>query len=314
MNEIAAARIADDITNAPDLLAQFPSECTQGETQRVIENEGVSSESARETLGPSPVPPVLSRPVYIIVTHWRRYAREMVRRTNRVVRVSLVKATAGLRTRHRVASIRGVCARFDVSALPDSVRRHRVDRKRLAGALSREGHRIIAAATALTGKGGLHRIALPRQVSSPTWMFFAGIAVGAVFVSLARVPSCGTTPASPLTEDTPGESLPVQSITTPPIQLDAQNAVPPTTGQNVAPMRPLPFRGSLAVTSRPEGAAVFINGRQVGTTPVVLRQLPAGSRAIRVVLEGHNPWSRSIQVVADQRTTITATLEQSSVR
>ena len=71
------------------------------------------------------------------------------------------------------------------------------------------------------------------------------------------------------------------------------------------------FRGSMAVGSRPEGADVFLNGRRAGRTPLVLTDVPAGSTAVRVTMDGHQPWSRAIQIVAYQRTRVTATLERS---
>jgi PEGA domain-containing protein len=70
-----------------------------------------------------------------------------------------------------------------------------------------------------------------------------------------------------------------------------------------------PFRGSLVVNSRPSGARVFVNGRSVGQTPLVLRNQPAGSRAIRVALDGYEPWSSAVQVVADTETRLRAELK-----
>jgi hypothetical protein len=72
--------------------------------------------------------------------------------------------------------------------------------------------------------------------------------------------------------------------------------------------RPL-FRGSLVVNSRPSGARVFLNGRSVGETPLVLRNQPAGSRAVRVALDGYEPWSSAVQVVADTETRLRAELK-----
>src|SRR6185503_8035061 len=69
-----------------------------------------------------------------------------------------------------------------------------------------------------------------------------------------------------------------------------------------------PFRGSLVVNSRPPGARVFLNGRNVGQTPLVLKNQPAGSRAIRVALDGYEPWSGAVQVVADTETRLRAEL------
>jgi hypothetical protein len=82
--------------------------------------------------------------------------------------------------------------------------------------------------------------------------------------------------------------------------------------QQTAPS--LPYRGSVAITSRPQGADVFINGQRVGTTPLELRNLPVGSRAVRLVLNGHDTWSRAIDVVANQRTTVAAALQETRRR
>jgi hypothetical protein len=62
------------------------------------------------------------------------------------------------------------------------------------------------------------------------------------------------------------------------------------------------------VTSTPAGAAVFINGQPAGTTPMTLRDLPVGSRAVRVSLEGYDRWSRAVQIVANRRTDVNAVL------
>jgi PEGA domain len=73
------------------------------------------------------------------------------------------------------------------------------------------------------------------------------------------------------------------------------------------------FRGSLVVNSLPSGARVFVNGRSVGQTPLVLRNQPAGSRAIRVALDGYEPWSSAVQVVADTETRLRAELRAQRV-
>jgi PEGA domain-containing protein len=69
------------------------------------------------------------------------------------------------------------------------------------------------------------------------------------------------------------------------------------------------FRGSLIVNSRPSGAKVFLNGRSVGTTPLVLRNQAAGSRAVRVAMDGYESWSSAVQVIADSETRLRAELK-----
>ena len=82
----------------------------------------------------------------------------------------------------------------------------------------------------------------------------------------------------------------------------------PATSVSANARRPL-FRGSLVVNSRPSGASVFLNGRSVGRTPLVLRNQAAGSRAVRVALDGYEPWSSAVQVIADTETHLRAELK-----
>ena len=84
---------------------------------------------------------------------------------------------------------------------------------------------------------------------------------------------------------------------------ESRTAVP-----SAGPRRPQ-FRGSLVVSSRPSGASVFLNGRSVGTTPLVLRNQAAGSRAVRVAMDGYESWSSAVRVVADTETRLRAELK-----
>jgi PEGA domain-containing protein len=72
------------------------------------------------------------------------------------------------------------------------------------------------------------------------------------------------------------------------------------------------FRGDLMVESVPEHARVFVDHQAVGSTPVTIRQLPAGSHVVRVEADGYEIWSAAIRVVADQQTRVTAQLRQST--
>jgi PEGA domain-containing protein len=68
------------------------------------------------------------------------------------------------------------------------------------------------------------------------------------------------------------------------------------------------YRGSLAFQSAPQGAQVFVNGAFVGSTPLILENLPVGSRAVRIEADGYQRWSTSTRVVANQQTRVSATL------
>jgi TonB family protein len=54
--------------------------------------------------------------------------------------------------------------------------------------------------------------------------------------------------------------------------------------------------GTLAVESSPSGATVVVDGRRAGKTPLVAFALKAGTRKVRVSLDGHETWSDSVDV------------------
>jgi len=167
---------------------------------------------------------------------------------------------------------------------------------------------------------------------SPSLTFVLGVVVGALLAGYGRpIPEQSATPlvsarptdvtrpeirvsASPdVRRESTGSSRPDRP---PDVHLAAPTGGQSRSGNPVLPVskpdrRPeqiQPYRGSVVVTSSPSGAAVFINGRHAGTTPVVLRGVPVGSRAVRVSLEGYATWSRAIQVVANRRTEVNAVL------
>ena len=186
-------------------------------------------------------------------------------------------------------------------------------------------------------------VQLPQQWTYAVGLFVTGVAVGASLMSFERTPSdrsvqAGSVPVVAPVVSTKQTAAPRSSvgdlIAIRPSAVVLADAPPrvdrpvPTNGSRsparqrpqrvrqepreiVAPLRPEAFRGSLQINSRPDGAVVFINGRQVGTTPLVLGDLPIGSRVVRLTLAGYEPWSRAVQVVASQRTGLAATLQAS---
>ena len=70
------------------------------------------------------------------------------------------------------------------------------------------------------------------------------------------------------------------------------------------------FYGSLLIDSMPAHARAFVNGQPVGTTPLVLTDVPVGSRAIRLEAENYTPWTSTVRVIADRRTRVTVTLDR----
>jgi hypothetical protein len=84
--------------------------------------------------------------------------------------------------------------------------------------------------------------------------------------------------------------------------------------QTTAPARIAGYRGGLQVDSEPDGARVFIDGEEVGVTPLEMKSLAVGSRVVRVEAEGYQTWSAAARVVANQRARVSAVLQRSSQR
>jgi hypothetical protein len=70
------------------------------------------------------------------------------------------------------------------------------------------------------------------------------------------------------------------------------------------------FTGSLFVDSRPQGAIVLLDGKNVGRTPVRLATVPIGMHVVRIELAEHHPWYSTARIVADQENRVTASLER----
>lgn len=71
------------------------------------------------------------------------------------------------------------------------------------------------------------------------------------------------------------------------------------------------FLGDLVIESVPSGAAVFIDQKDAGRTPLQIRGVRAGSHVIRIENEGYERWTTTALVPADQRTRVNARLQPS---
>jgi len=71
-----------------------------------------------------------------------------------------------------------------------------------------------------------------------------------------------------------------------------------------------PSAAPLTVESRPAGAAVFLDGRPVGITPLVVPDVAAGEHAIHLEREGYQRWSSAIRIVTTEKNRVTASLER----
>jgi serine/threonine-protein kinase len=104
-----------------------------------------------------------------------------------------------------------------------------------------------------------------------------------------------------ISRERPSQSLTVELVRN--AQTQAQAPPAPrqrTNGRYVA---------SLRVETRPAGARVFLDGRLVGTSPMVLNEVSVGEHAIRFELPDHRPWTASVRVVAGEPNRIAASLD-----
>ena len=117
----------------------------------------------------------------------------------------------------------------------------------------------------------------------------------------ARPPAAATksTPTRPgtTTRATPASGRGANRAATPPEKAAPQTA--PKAGS-----------GSLVVESRPPGASVFVDGRRVGTTPLVLDTVKAGQYTIGLDIDGYKRWATSVRVTSGERSRVAASLER----
>jgi eukaryotic-like serine/threonine-protein kinase len=68
--------------------------------------------------------------------------------------------------------------------------------------------------------------------------------------------------------------------------------------------------GEIYVDSRPQGARVLIDGKDVGMTPLRLTGQAAGPRSVRIELADHQPWTTTTRVVPGEIVRVTGSLER----
>jgi hypothetical protein len=202
--------------------------------------------------------------------------------------------------------------------------------------------------TIRTGRQGRRAVVQSHPWTYPAGFFVSGVVAGAFLVTIARVPADNSVAAQVSAQATaPPSSAHFNVVEAPPAPSPSVNRPAPieqpisasgiaakarqaTARQQPARQRAAPqqaarrapaagsvrtdradpqsFVGSISINSRPEGAVVFLNGRRVGTTPLLMPELPVGSRAVRLTMSGYDTWSQAVQVVADRRTTVSANL------
>jgi len=78
----------------------------------------------------------------------------------------------------------------------------------------------------------------------------------------------------------------------------------------LAPPAPVATTGSLLIESRPTGARVFLDGQDLGTTPVSVPEVAPGAHRVRLEMAGFSPWVTMAEIKAGVRSRVAASLEQ----
>ena len=68
--------------------------------------------------------------------------------------------------------------------------------------------------------------------------------------------------------------------------------------------------GALFVVSRPSGAQVLLDERLVGTTPLSLSGVSAGTHLVRIALSGYRRWATTVTVASGTSERVAASLER----
>jgi hypothetical protein len=102
-----------------------------------------------------------------------------------------------------------------------------------------------------------------------------------------------------LTADRPSRSLDVRLT----------RAAPPRPAAP-APAGAVARSGTLVIESRPTGAAIVLNGRRIGTTPMTVDDLEPGAYTVQLQLPAHRPVTTTVRVVAGGRARAAASLER----
>ena len=131
----------------------------------------------------------------------------------------------------------------------------------------------------------------------------AAQAVAASPAPQAREYTDSAVPESPKPAATAATSAPVPAAATPPATFAAKPRAPET--ESRAP-------GRILVRSTPSGARVAVDGRDLGATPLAVRDLAVGTHTVRVTRDGYVPQERAVRVTRSRPSpSMVVTLERS---
>jgi PEGA domain len=157
---------------------------------------------------------------------------------------------------------------------------------------------------------------------------FAGGYVASARNQAARLPTPSHTPQEGGSLGQPAPEQPAQTYTETPVKDgSAEVPVPALASAEVSPVRttevvsaapravrpvrrPSAGTGAIVVFSRPSGAEVFLDEQRVGSTPLSLARVAAGTHGVRIALPEHRAWSTSVRVTPGSSLRVAASLER----
>ena len=135
-------------------------------------------------------------------------------------------------------------------------------------------------------------------------------APAAVPPAAVPVPAAPAADAAPAPAAVPPAAAPVPAAPAADPAPPASPAPSPDAPAADAPPRPAPPGvGSLLVRSRPPGAAVQVDGVEVGVTPVQVPDVAFGAHQVRIELPGYRPWVAEVDVSGTEEVRVGASLE-----
>jgi hypothetical protein len=88
-------------------------------------------------------------------------------------------------------------------------------------------------------------------------------------------------------------------------------AVPPRPAEppRPAPAQPVVCIGSRYWVSRPRGATVVVDGKEMGQTPITLSEVAPGAHVVRIEMAGKKSWTSLARVTPGKLERVTGSLE-----
>lgn len=92
--------------------------------------------------------------------------------------------------------------------------------------------------------------------------------------------------------------------------LIVKEITPDMDGQTITLPAPKPISGSLNVVSTPSGAKVYLDNKEMGTTPLNIPELLVNTYTLRIALKDYTDYSETFTIVKGERKQVNATLEK----